>query len=235
VAYKLLDKFREVFEGSKYRHRRSNAGDQVASFLYEDLFALGRSPKFNAAVTSQSSVINIANVSVGKSARRGDGTFGERVPGIPATISPAYSVAFGQVATVDIGIEIKILAKAMIKQLDRVGTDMTSQAAEFLKHGGKPIRIGIVGFNHALTYTSYESDREWPTNGRNAPHPFQEAEQAEQRLTKRVSEHFDEVVTLRFRASNVSPFPFEWLDLAQTEKHYAASLLRIAREYEHRF
>lgn len=45
MTYRLLDAFRRLFDGVKYEHRKSNLGDYVASFLYEDLLALGRSPK----------------------------------------------------------------------------------------------------------------------------------------------------------------------------------------------
>jgi len=235
VPYKLLDRFRDLFEGKEYRHRRSNLGDQVASYLYDDLVDLGRSRKLVAAARLQSHVINMANVTVGKSARRGDGTFGERVPNVAAVVVPEHLVAFGEVATVDVGIEVKILAKAMIKQLDRVGTDMLNQAAEFRRHGGTPICIGIVGINHAGAYTSYEGDREWPTDGKKAPHPVQEAAQAERRLLPRIQAAFDEVIVLRYRATNIAPFPFSWLNAVETEKQYAASLVRISREYEKRF
>jgi hypothetical protein len=235
VTYKLLDRFRDLFQGTEYRHRRSNLGDQVASYLYDDLFTLARSSKFVTTVRTQSHVINVANVAVGRTARRGDGTFGERVPSVGAATVPEHLVSFGSVATVDVGIEVKILAKAMIKQIDRVGTDMINQASEFRRHGGRPICIGIVGINHATSYTSFEGDRVWPTDGRKTPHPFQEAHQAEYRLLPRIRDDFDEVIVLRYIATNVEPFPFSWLNTTDTESQYSASLLRISREYELRF
>lgn len=235
MAYKLLEQFRALFKGQKYLHRRSNTGDQVASFLYDDLFELARSPKFVAAVSGQRSVINVANVTVGRTARRGDGTLGERVPNVAAIVVPDHLVSFGQVATIDVGIEVKVLAKAMIKQLDRVGTDMINQAAEFRRHGGNPICVGIVGINRAKNYVSFEGTREWPTDGKKTPHPSQEAEQAERRLIPRIQPEFDEVIVLRYMATNADPFPFKWVDAVTTETEYAASLLRISREYEKRF
>jgi hypothetical protein len=235
VNYKLLSRFRALFEGQKYLHRRSNAGDQVASFLYDDLLQLGRSPKYVAAASTHRSVINIANVAVGRTARRGDGSFGERVPNVAAVLVPDHLVALGSVATVDVGIEVKVLAKAMIKQLDRVGTDMINQASEFRRHGGNPICIGIVGINRAKGYVSFEADREYATDGRKSPHPSQEAEQAERRLLPRIQPFFDEVITLRYLATNISPFPFGWVDEVATETEYSASLTRISREYEKRF
>jgi hypothetical protein len=235
VPYRLLQAFRELFEGKEYRHRRSNLGDQVASYLYDDLYELARSPKFGASVSARTHVVNTANVTVGVSARRGDGTFGERVPGAEPTTVPQHLVALGKVATIDVGIEVKILAKAMIKQLDRVGTDMLNQVSEFRRHKDA-ICVGIVGINQAASYTSYEGDRAWPTTGKGSHvHPVQEAAQAEQRLLARVRDKFDEIVVLRFLATNVSPFPFAWQDSSATEQSYAASLVRISREYERRF
>lgn len=72
-------------------------------------------------------------------------------------------------------------------------------------------------------------------DGRRTPHPFQEAEQAERRLVPRILPVFDEVVVLRYDASNSAPFPFKWVDAVTTETEYAASLLRISCEYEKRF
>jgi hypothetical protein len=235
MPYRLLDKFRGLFNGVRYRHRDSSLGDSITSYFYDDLAELGRSAKLRQALEHHTSVVNTKNVMVGKSARRGDGTFGERVPNTPAVSAQGHHVAFGKVATVDIGIEVKILAKAMIKQVDRVGTDMLNQAMEFRRHGGNPICVGIVGINRAAAYTSYEGVRSWPTDGRKHKHPIQEAEEAELRLIARVRGSFDEFIVLRFEATNVPPHPFSWVDLADTEDHYAASLLRVSREYDLRF
>ncbi|OGA05338.1 MAG: hypothetical protein A2W68_18405 [Betaproteobacteria bacterium RIFCSPLOWO2_02_64_14] len=235
MAYKLLEEFRGLFEGAKYNHRNSTLGDRVASFLFEDLYDLGRSPKFLAVVSSCDRVLNRKNVAVGKQARRGDGTFGVRVPHIVAITIPDHNIALGEVATIEIGAEVKILAKAMIKQIDRVCTDILNQVAEFKKHGGRPICVGIVGINSAKAYTSYEGSKRWPTDGKKHKHPAQEADEAEKRLMFRVQPHFDEFVTLRFQASNTRPYDFAWVNKAQTEKEYAAALVRISREYETRF
>ena len=187
MSYKLLEQFQKLFEGVKYRHRKSNLGDQVASFLYEDLFNLGRSPKFVAAVSNKSRVLNRKNQPVGSNARRGDGTFGEGLPHIVAVTIPDHMVAIGDVATIEIGAEVKVLAKAMIKQLDRVGTDMINQLKEFRTHGGNPICVGIVGINYAPRYTSYEGRKAWKTTGKGShKHPLQEAQSAEDRDRKSV-------------------------------------------------
>jgi hypothetical protein len=235
MAYKLLEEFRKLFEGKKYNHRISNQGDYVASFLFEDLYDLGRSAKFNAAVKAQDRVSNRQNQRVGTAARRGDGTFGERVPNAPIVLPPGLAVAIGAVATVEIGAEVKVLAKAMIKQIDRVGTDMKNQVEEFRQHGDKPICVGVVGINRAAAYTSYEKAAVWPTDGRRYKHPVQEADEAEKRLVARVGKLFDELLILRFKASNTPPYDFAWEDLKDGESYYGAALVRISREYERRF
>jgi hypothetical protein len=92
-----------------------------------------------------------------------------------------------------------------------------------------------VGLNCAPAYTSYEGEREWPTDGKKHKHPIQEADEAERRLINRAAGKFDEFQILRFRATNVEPFPFEWVDLEKTSKEYGALLIRVSREYDRRF
>ena len=63
--------------------------------------------------------------------------------------------------------------------------------------------------NFTPVYTSYEGDRENLTDGKKRKHPLQEAAEAESRLLARAAPSFYEFQILRFRATNVSPFPFE--------------------------
>jgi hypothetical protein len=233
--FALLSTFRSLFQGTKYKHRDSSLGDLVASQLYEDLVALGKSEKLATRVKTHERVVNLANRAIGRPSRRGDGTFGELVPTAVAITESGLLVARGEVANIEIGTETKILAKAMIKQIDRVIGDLLRQIEEFHKTGGKPICIGIVGVNFAPSYSSYEGDREWPTDGKKHKHPIQEAEEAERRLLSRAAPKFDEFQILRFRATNVDPFPFDWVDYDKTTKEYGALLVRLSREYDHRF
>ena len=235
AQFALLRTFRDLFQGRKYEHRNSTLGDLVAGQLYEDLVTLARSPKLVARVTARQCVVNVGNKAVGKKSRRGDGTFGEIVPTAIALTAEGLLVARGEIANIEIGAETKILAKAMIKQIDRVIGDLIRQVEEFKKTGGQPICVGIVGVNYAASYTSYEGEREWPTDGRKHKHPFQEAPEAESRILAKAAPAFDELQILRFRATNIAPFPFEWADLTQTEKEYSALLVRLSREYDRRF
>jgi hypothetical protein len=141
--YRLLEAFAATFRGREYRHRNSTQGDMIAIHLYEDLHDLGFSMKLKERIDSQRSVLNLGNSLRGIVARRGDGTFGTKVPHIDAVSEPGFAVARGQLATIEIGIEVKILAKAIIKQIDRVGSDLRSQVEHFRKWGGNPISEGV--------------------------------------------------------------------------------------------
>lgn len=217
--------------------------------LFEDLYALGKSPKFNDRVSRDERVLNIANKTHGVDARRGDGTFGEAIPGQAVARPPGYAVGRGFIATIEIGAECKVLAKAMIKQIDRVMTDMRNQVIQFGKGtGSNPITVAIVGINHADYTVGYEGDRIYrtgisettdPVTGKkkrkNDKHPIDEAYKAIERLSVGVKQHYDELILLRYKATNESPFKFEWVDAKAMQLDYATSLVKISREYEHRF
>ena len=124
----------------------------------------------------------------------------------------------------------------MIKQIDRVISDLRGQVEHFKRGGGSPICVGIVGVNWAERCTSYEGEqRPFATDGRKYKHPIQEAREAEERLRSRAEPAFDAFLVLRFRATNEPPFPFEWLDANGTAQDYGAVLTRISREYDRRF
>lgn len=235
--YRLLTEFRRLFEGKLYKHRASNQGDFVAMHLYEDLLTIHRSAKLiDAAVNRKDRVLNVENRRRGVAARRGDGTFGEIIPGETPIIDPGYVVARGPIATVEIGIEVKVLAKAMIKQIDRVVNDLRNQVTQFKRGGGHPICVAVVGINCADHTTGYEGDRPFPTTGRAGfLHPCQEAPEAERRLRAQAAGEFDEFLILRFRAANEVPFPFEWVDFKETRLDYGAALARISATYQQRF
>jgi len=234
-GYRLLDAFQSVFQSIKYRHRDSSRGDFVAMHLYEDLFLLGKSQKLSDRVQEKVRVLNVQNRRRGIRARRGDGTFGEIIPGSEAISDPGFLIARGPVATVEIGIEVKILQKAMIKQIDRVIGDLTKQVSHFRKGAGNPICVAIVGINAAERTTSYEGDRAYPTDGKRYVHPIQEAADAESRLNADARPSFDEFLVCRYRALNEKPFPFEWVNERDAVLDYGAALTRICREYERRF
>jgi hypothetical protein len=237
LEYRLPTEFQRLFEGKVYKHRDSSQGDFVAMHLYEDLITINRSSKLiDAAITRKDRVLNAQNKRRGVAARRGDGTFGELIPGeIPIT-DRGYLVARGPIATVEIGIEVKVLAKAMIKQIDRVINDLRNQVVQFRRGGGNPICVAVIGINQAESTVGYEGDRPFPTTGKQGfLHPFQEAHEAERRLRAEAAAEFDEFLVLRFKATNARPYPFQWVSYNETRLDYAAALSRISARYQQRF
>lgn len=231
----MLEAFESLFKGVKYEHRRSHLGDYVASFLFEDLVALGHSRKLAEKLSAGRIAVNVANVAVGKKARRGDGTLGEVVPGAGVVMVKDMLVPRGEIAGVDVGVETKVLAKAMIKQIDRVMNDLVKQVEHFKASNPRAICVALVGVNHAAKYVSFEGTRTFATDGKDYKHPIQEAAAAADRIERHVAGRFDECVMLRFSASNIRPYPFQWVDEEQVRKEYSAALARISREYDARF
>ena len=232
---KLLDQFEAVFSGKLYRHRSSTQGDHVAQYLYEDLYDLDQSPKFRSRVDEGLIVLNSSNRTHGVRHRRGDGSLGAIIPGESAIGDDGFTVARSLLATIQIGVEVKILAKAMIKQIDRVVGDLKRQAGEFRRSNPQAIAVGIVGVNHACRYRSVEGDRFYDTGkGQSAPHPIHEAPAAIVRLDEARSV-FDEFLILRFGATNCEPYRFDWVDSTEARRDYSSALVRIAGSYEHRF
>ena len=166
MSYRLLDAFMGLFDGQPYLHRRSNLGDHVALQLFEDLYQVHLSRKYADRVDTGRSVLNARNLRRGIQARRGDGTFGGIVPNSESVRDDGFAIRRGQIATIEIGIEVKIMMKAMIKQIDRVINDLKGQSREFGLRNGNPIRVGIAGINHAAHCTTYEGERSFTTDGK---------------------------------------------------------------------
>jgi hypothetical protein len=165
LEYRLLTEFRRLFEDKQYKHRASNQGDFVGMHLYEDLLNINRSPKLiQGAVERRDRVLNLQNKRRGVAPRRGDATFGELIPGEIAVVDSGYQVARGPIATVEIGVEVKILAKAMIKQIDRVINDLRNQVVQFKRGGGNPICVAVIGINarHRLRKVYFPALRPTP-------------------------------------------------------------------------
>ncbi len=235
---RLLTEFEQVFSEQKYRHRSSAIGDRLCLAVFEDLYALGRSAALVQGVEANDLVLTTTNRVTGKAMRRGDGTFGERVVSSTPRTQPGFNVARGSTADVRIGAEVKILATAMIKQIDRVISDLRKQARQFGDVTPDAISLAIVGVNHAETYRSYEGERFYDKPGKTGPAPSTEAETATQRLTDGshgATTAFDEFVVLDFSATNRPPYPFAWVDRKRAADEYAAALQRISRLYEQRF
>jgi hypothetical protein len=233
MAFNLLQGFERIFAGQKYRHRSSTQGDRLARLFYEDLYLLRRSRVFQQRVDNLDCVVNVADRVTGIRARRGDGTFGESLPGVDALKEEGFYVCAGPTANVQIGVEVKVLATAMIKQIDRVISDLRHQSVQFKSRNTRAITVAILGVNHATKYSSYEGKRVFRAEGTRAP--ALEAPKAIRRLEEGVRADFDELIVLRFDATNAKPYPFAWVYVTATEKIYGAALIRVLRLYEARF
>jgi hypothetical protein len=233
-GFKLLGAFEGLFRGTVYKHRVSTLGNFVATHLYEDLFDHGGSDKFRARVSSQHCVVNIDGSTRGVKARRGDGTFGARVPGSAPVKSDGFTVYQGMVALTHVGAEFKIVATAHLKQIDRVLQDLTGSAVSLKEKSANAITIGFAAVNYSEQWTGMEGTRSFPVVRK--PHrALQESEETVRRLYEVARPVFDELVVLRFKATNQELFPFEWLNPSGVASDYGAAVVRIADLYERRF
>lgn len=232
---RLLHAFKQLFSGQAYLHRDSSLGDRVAVEVYEDLYELARSAKLVASIDGTYRGLGPRNKAVTlKRMRRGDGTLGELVDSASARRFPGYAVPRGTIANIDFGVEVKILNKAMIKQIDRVVGDLNKQVKEWKEISPNMISMAIVAINNSEYTVGYEGDRSYRTDGKEHKHPIQEAAAAEQHIKERVVNSciYDEVVLLRFKAKNEKPFAFDWVNENKTRQAYRAALIRLSRVLE---
>jgi hypothetical protein len=204
--YRLLEAFEGAFRGQVYRHRVSTTGDTIAGYLYEDLFALRQSSKLIQRITNGEVAVNTGNQIKGKKGRRGNGTFGRVVPGNPLIGTPGLLVPRGLVAHLEIGAEVKIGATKLIAQVDRVINDLSNQAKIFRSLNPGVISVAIVGVNYADSYVGWEKDRHFPAK---TP-PSREAADFAGRIERAVDKYYDELIILKFRATNTDPYDFHW-------------------------
>lgn len=233
--YKALERFEEMFRQGPYLHRRSNLGNEVAALVPEDLLDLAASPKLVNAVRERTLVVGRHGSVKGKPGRRGDVMFGRIVPGTAATQVSQRAIARGLVAVGHLGVEVKILAQrqAMLKQIDRVINDLANQARTFRKHP-QCMTVAIVGVNYSERYVGYEGKRTFPRQV-SPDVANRESDQACQRISIENRKDYDELLILRFSASNEPPFDFEWLNKEDTQHSYASALARLSSLYEQRF
>ena len=166
-----------------------------------------------------------------KRVRRNDSFRGRPPAGeLDIHLLPGFQVSEGVIAEPHIGCEVKILAKAQQKQIDRVLNDLRGFGVRMRSLHLRCINVAVVGVNHESADVSYEGKRRF----RHGLRPG-EAEQTEGRV-KEVEVDLDEVLILPFRATNVRPeFPFAWVDEAKTRRDYGAILTRIGSLYDEWF
>lgn len=122
----------------------------------------------------------------------------------------------------------------MIKQIDRLVTDLCGQSRQFKTKSPDAITVAIVGLNTADSYISFEGTRAYETGVPGHPHPAIEAPEAERRLLASAEPCYDEFLILPFRATNREPYEFSWASSRSTRDAYAALLVRLLRSYARR-
>jgi hypothetical protein len=235
--YRALAFFRRLFDGRRYLHRSSTHGDKLAIEFFEDLYDLGRSKSYINFVDSHVKGVSPKNTRVGIRSRRADGLFGDLIPQ-RAKVFPSYHVARGPIATINIGVETKILHKSQKKQIsDRI--QGLEKQADYMVSGtdrrkrDNPISVAIIGLNYSDYTIGYEGDRAYQTDGTSAqPHPADEAPSVEAGIQAELGPVYSHIILLRYLARNDPPFAFSWKSAQATEDEYAATLIRVSNEFD---
>lgn len=231
-TFRLLDQFAATFRRGPYLHRSATLGNRIARELFEDLVAHDVSDVLSDRVRSRREVVTVNGEIYGRKKVRRNDSFSGRPPAGELDIRSVPGLLFseGVIAEPHIGCEVKIVAKAQQKQIDRVINDLRSFGGRMRSLHVRCINVAVVGVNHESEYVSYEGERQY--RDRLRPN---EAAQTEQRAQE-IQDRFDEVLILPFRATNEAPgFPFGWVDEGRTRRDYGAILTRIGSLYDERF
>lgn len=228
----LLETFKKTFEHKIYKHRNSTLGNKIGRTLFEDLFTHRVSPRYNNHIAQGRGVVNVGGkIHTPKSIRRNDSIFGKPPAGeILESPDKGFSVPKGSVAEPRIGCEVKIIAKSQQKQIDRVISDLDNFVSRMKALNRKCINVAIVGINHESNYVGREGKRTFKHILRT-----QEPTTVKEKLSRELSEKYDEVLVLKFKVTNQIPYPFEWLDYRKVDLDYGAALTRVGELYQERF
>lgn len=101
----------------------------------------------------------------------------------------------------------------------------------FQAHNVAGIRVAFVGVNFADSYVGHEGTRQHVAK---TP-PLREAPEFARRMEQLVGPAYDELLVLKFRATNAPPYPFEWVDETEVRHRYTSILVRLCSEYNRRF
>ncbi|MGQ0572544.1 MAG: hypothetical protein ACT4P5_23795 [Armatimonadota bacterium] len=155
--FRLLEAFRRTFGGTVYKHRISTTGNKIGREIFEDLYGHMTSRLYRRHVDRRMGVLSRVGKIHGKDIRRNDSVFGRPPAGVtPEVPTGGYSLAEGPVAEPRIGCEVKILAKAQQKQIDRVISDLENFALRMTSLNRKCINVAIIGVNHESNYVGHE-------------------------------------------------------------------------------
>ena len=230
--FRLLETFRTTFAGTVYKHRDSTLGNKIGRQLFEDLLTHQVSLIYGEHVGRGAGVVNRSGkILTPRAMRRNDSIFGK--PPVGASLDPpaqGYSIREGPVAEPRIGCEVKIIAKSQQKQIDRVISDLDNFGLRMKGLSQECINVAVIGVNQESNYVGHEGKRAFKHKLRQ-----QEPVTVIAKLREHLLGRYDELLVLRFRATNQSPFPFEWFDTSQIELDYGAALTRIGELYQRRF
>ena len=230
--FQLLETFKKTFEGRIYKHRNSTLGNKIGRTLFEDLLTHGVSPRYNHHISQGRGVVNLGGrIHTPKSIRRNDSIFGKPPVGeVLEPLNEGFSVPEGSVAEPRIGCEVKIIAKSQQKQIDRVISDLDNFALRMKTLNRKCINVAIIGINHESDYVGREGKRTFKHTLRE-----QEPTTVREKISRDLGERYDEVLVLKFKATNQKPYPFRWLDPQAVDLDYGAALTRVGERYQERF
>jgi hypothetical protein len=166
-----------------------------------------------------------------KAIRRNDSILGRPPAGFTlAPLSPGFSVFEGPVADPRVGCEVKILAKSQLKQIGRVISDLERFVDRMKSLNQRCLNVAVVGVNYESDYVGWEGERPYRHKLTS-----NEPEIVSARLTEALLNRYDELLILRFRATNQPAYPFDWLHPKQVDLDYGAALTRIGELYQGRF
>lgn len=227
--FRLLETFRKAFAGRIYKHRDSTVGNKIARELFEDILAHGVSTKYGSDVNQNIVAVNRGGLVHGRVIRRNDSVFG-KLPAAAKSVSiQGFAVPEGPIADARIGCEVKIVAKAQLKQIDRVISDLDNFLLRVQQISQTCINVAVVGVNHEPEYMGYEGRRRF--KGRLSKGETATVISRLSQLTGR----YDELLILSFKATNQRPFLFTWLNTQKVDLDYGAALTRIGQTYDQRF
>jgi hypothetical protein len=231
-TFRLVERFKNTFFGTRYDHRNSSLGNIIGRELFEDLVAHSGSAAYVDHVQNGRTVVNRGGkIHTPKAIRRNDSILGRPPAGVTlAAPTSGFSVFEGSVAEPRLGCELKILAKSQLKQIGRVISDLERFADRMKSLNQRCINVAVVGVNHESDYVGWEGDRPY-RHKLTASEP----ETVSARLSEALLNRYDELLIFRFRATNQLPYPFSWVDPREVDLDYGAALTRAGELYQSRF
>lgn len=147
ASFRLLDQFATTFRNGPYRHRSSTLGNQIARQLFEDLLFHEVSHLLSQRMLSGREIVTISGEIYGRRRVRRNDSFSGRPPAgeLDIRIVPTCQVKEGVIAEPHIGCEVKILAKAQQKQIDRVLNDLRGFAVRMRRLHARCLNVAIAG------------------------------------------------------------------------------------------